>query len=160
MNAEPVVKITYFRSIGGTHLCGDAMFLDGKKYRFVMQDGVVDRLYIYQDPFASDSKFGDVNWASRSKMRAQMISDHARPLLGQALQELREREALQEAESRCENIIRERQEALNAAAPEMLKQLENLVGIICSMPGFEERDVTIEDCDEAKAVIAKAKGQQ
>lgn len=47
---------------------------------------------------------------------------------------------------------------LISAAPDLLEQLEKLVGIICSMPGFEERDVNIEDCDEAKAVIAKAKG--
>lgn len=47
---------------------------------------------------------------------------------------------------------------LIVTAPELLEQLQHLVGIICSLEGFEERDVTIEDCDEAKAIILKATG--
>lgn len=48
---------------------------------------------------------------------------------------------------------------LIAAAPELLEKLQELVGLICSMPGYEERDVTVEDCDAAKEAIAKAEGK-
>lgn len=45
---------------------------------------------------------------------------------------------------------------LIVAAPEMLEQLKFLVRKICEC----KREPTVEDCDEAKAVIAKAMGEE
>lgn len=41
---------------------------------------------------------------------------------------------------------------LIASAPELARELQGLVDIICS----GDRDVTIEDCDAAKAILDKA----
>lgn len=49
---------------------------------------------------------------------------------------------------------REANAYLLAAAPELLLELQALVEIICG----RERDVTVEDCDCAKAAIIKAGG--
>lgn len=156
MKTTPVVEITDVQSIGGTHMCGDATFADGKKYRFVIQNGLVQYLYIYNE----DGKdYHRTNWASRSKMRAQMIADHAHGFLPQALADLQERQEKEEAKRRAEGEAWQKEKNLQDAAPDLLKQLKHLVGIICSLPGFEERDVTLEDCDEAKAAIAKAEGK-
>ncbi len=55
------------------------------------------------------------------------------------------------------NAVAERLALCFNCHDELVAALSDLVGIICSMPGFTERDVTIEDCDRAKAIIAKVR---
>lgn len=108
--------------IGGTHICGDAEFTDGRKYRFVIQNGAVVNLFIYKGKDYSNS-----DYVNRSRMRAQMVATHALPLLPRALEEMKAREAARDAKDEAERIQYLREEALEKAAPDLLAECQRVL---------------------------------
>lgn len=151
---KPVVEISDVQSIGGTHMCGNATFIDGRKYRFVIQDGIVGKLYIYNE----DGKdYARANWASRSRMRAEMIADHARGCLKKALADLKERQDKEEADAARDREAWRKEKALQDTAPELLAVCKALLQL-----HYDSGTASAEGLEivhRADAAIKKAEGK-
>jgi hypothetical protein len=114
-----LIEIINFATVGGSHLSGEAIFSDGKRYRFVIENGTVDRMCAPNE----SGDFKPSQYRTPFPMRAVLISQAYAPYLERAREEKKNRDAeyLAECDKRNKAAIAERN--LQEAAPKLLALL-------------------------------------
>lgn len=139
VESRQTVVIPWCDTTGGTHLCGDAVFPDGTKYRFVLENGACRHLYIFHD-----GKYTWNDYVNRASKKVAAVLEHALPLLPAALERKRARDAAEEAETAKKQQAYLAKEALEAAAPDLLEACRaalNVLEQISCYPSFNAAEV-------------------
>lgn len=111
-------NISDFVSGEEAHMAGDAAFRDGTKYRFVMVEGKIEHLYLYEG-----TEYCRNDFAKRAPRKAQAVLEAALPLLAASVAQMHKRNAQQDAEAKVRNEAAFKKQKLEQAAPAMFEAL-------------------------------------
>lgn len=112
-------NISDFASGEEAHMAGDATFRDGTKYRFVIIEGKIEHLYLYEG-----AEYCRNDFAKRAPRKGQAVLEAALPLLAASVTQMHKRNAQQDAEAKAQNAAAFKKQRLERAAPAMFEALK------------------------------------
>lgn len=123
-------NISDFASAYENHMAGDAAFRDGTKYRFVILEGELKHLYLYEGHDYCRNDF-----AKRAPRKAQAVFKAAMPLLPGSVSQMKKRREQEDETNKAQNEANLKRERLEQAAPAMFEALKTVRAAICKVEG-------------------------